>query len=586
MKRVVEQDISLILKKLFYIVKENGLDLTIDGIPAYNSKAQFVGGILINTSCYTALELLKNEESLDTLGEIIRMAAPMEMRTWGILNALIGLYRLHKKDLLNRVVDTETYQLLLKSLDWRTFVDEEKHYALINKPTNYYGVAFGIARYRELLGWEPVYHSKYLLERFIEHIDSYSGDLEFMDETPGDGRFDRYTMVAPGEVAALLMNTGMEVPNKIRNMLRKSCNIILQLSNEAGDGCPYGRSSGAYGDTAILEALSAAAGLGTIYTEKEKFLAYGYSVSIMNKIARFWYDSKTAMANLWDTGRRTDSYRNKNRILSESLNLCMHVISCYEHWKNANLEQFKGYDGYSKALEELNPYSYVTFAEGDYIRSLAIIRDGKHVWSLPFVSGGEKYYNKDPYLQIPSQNRVLESVPEGTNHQLIPQLIMDNGDVYMPLVYTTKVTPTIEADQMIVVCEYDGLCNIGDVRPRKIEDAKVIVKYIFNKNRIYREDIWIMSNNLVASVKEARLVFLTFSDTPSVNENEVTFENGVISGMKVNGYETCEVNKVPHNGDYDTSHGRLNYEVIWRNANLNKLSDLTFNWNITYRDLD
>lgn len=582
MKRVVEQDISLILKKLFYKVKENGVDLTIDGIPAYNSKAQFVGGILINTSCYTALELLKDEESLDTLGEIIRMAAPMEMRTWGILNALIGLYRLHRKDLLHKVVDSETQELLLKSLDWRTFVDEEKHYALINKPTNYYGVAFGIARYRELLGWEPVYHSKYLLERFIEHIDRYSGDLEFMDETPGEGRFDRYTMVAPGEVTALLMNTGMEVPEKIHTMLRKSCNIILQLANEAGDGCPYGRSSGVYGDTAVLEALSAAAGLGTIYTETERKMAYGYSTSIMKKIANFWYDQETEAFNLWDKGRKTDSYRNKNRILSESLNLCMHVISCYEHWKNANLEQFEGYNEYSKTLEDLKPYSFVTFAEENYIRSLAIIRDGKHVWSLPFVSGGQKYYNKDPYLQIPSQNRVLESVPEGTHRQLIPQLILNNGSVYMPLVYTSKINPIIEANQMKICCEYEGLCCMDDNDPRILENSKAIVTYTFEKNKICREDRWMLENDKL-SVKEMKLVFLTFSDEPSVAQHEVSFAKGAITSIVAKGYETCEVISTHNNTEYDTSHGHLLHQVIWTRKITDQTKDFKFHWELHYK---
>ena len=52
------------------------------------------------------------------------------------------------------MVDPETLEKLRISMDWRTFVDVENHYALIHKPTNYYGVAFSIARHRELLGWE------------------------------------------------------------------------------------------------------------------------------------------------------------------------------------------------------------------------------------------------------------------------------------------------------------------------------------------------------------------------------------------------------------------------------------------------
>lgn len=124
----------------------------------------------------------------------------MKMETWGILNGITGLYRLQKAGLLESVVDGDTLQLLKASLDWRTFVDIGEHYGLIDKPTNYYGVAFGIARYRELLGWEPEGHSSQLLQRFLEHIERYSGELCFMDETPGDGRFDRYSILVPAEL--------------------------------------------------------------------------------------------------------------------------------------------------------------------------------------------------------------------------------------------------------------------------------------------------------------------------------------------------------------------------------------------------
>lgn len=580
MKQVIENDFSPILMGLFHNIKENGMNLTVDGIAAYNPQAQFVGGMVINSACYTALELIKCDSELKNLGSMIHMVSGMEMRTWGILNSLRGLYRLSQHNLLHSVIDEETYHFLQHTLDWRTFVDEENNYALINKPTNYYGVAFGIARYRELLAWEPEGHSIQLLNRFLVHIQQFSGELGYMDETPGEGRFDRYTIVTPGEITALLLATGMEVPDKIREMLRKSCKIALQLANEGGNGFPYGRSSGAYGDTGILEVFSAAAKLGGILTEDELEVAYAYSIKIMQKIAKFWYDQETKAVNLWDKGRKTDHYRNKNRILSETISICMHVIDSYEQWKCAGFEERMACDNYMEMLNNLSPYTYVSFSDDLYKRSLAIIRDGKQIWTLPFVSGGKQYYHKDAYLPIPFQTNVIEYVPECSHGQLTPQLIMENGDIYMPLAYTTHITPSIEKNKMTLTCEYDGLCKMACVAPEKVNKGKAIVTYTFKKNQIRREDRWIL--NLESNIKEIRMAFLTYSDEVKLSANKVSFGNGIIQSIQANGFEICSIMKALDDGNYDTSHGRLKHKIVWCNDKLDTSSELCFDWTITY----
>ena len=78
--------------------------------------------------------------------------------------------------LLEQAAGEKELACLKKALDWRSFVDTGNDFALIGKPTNYYGVAFGIARYRELLEWEPVRYSRILLNRLTEHISRYSGE--------------------------------------------------------------------------------------------------------------------------------------------------------------------------------------------------------------------------------------------------------------------------------------------------------------------------------------------------------------------------------------------------------------------------
>ena len=174
MRQFLDERLHPIMVDFFDRIAEGGLDLQIDGTPVYNDRAEFVGGTVINFACYTALELIKTEESLKKLGNIIRMAFDMEMETWGILNGVRGLSRLKKAGLLERVVDEETLEKMKVSMDWRKFVDIDDHYALIHLPTNYYGVAFGIAGHRELLGWDEEGYSQKLLERFLEHIDRFS----------------------------------------------------------------------------------------------------------------------------------------------------------------------------------------------------------------------------------------------------------------------------------------------------------------------------------------------------------------------------------------------------------------------------
>lgn len=597
MKDVIEQELKPIMADLFQRMAGGGLDLKVDGTPAYNEKAQFVGGKVINLGCYTALELLKTEESLTQLGDLIRMVHKMPMETWGILNGITGLYRLQKAGLLEKVVDQDTLEVLKISMDWRTFIDIEDHYALIKKPTNYYGVAFGIARYRELLGWEPEGHSAHLLERLMEHIDQYSGQFSYMDETPGDGRFDRYSILVPGEMTALIMGTGWEVPEKIQKMLNNSAHIFLQLANEKGWGFSYGRSIGPYGDTAALEVLSSAARLGSVLTKEETDLAYGYCIKLAQHVAEYWYDPEMRSINMWEKGRKTDNYRNKNRILGENLSLCMQVVNCYEHWVSAGYENQELSDDFGEKLAALAPYTVVKFAEGDYARGLAIVRDGKHVWSLPLISGGRGgYFDRDAYLPVPFQNGVLQGVPEHCHGNMVPQLIMENGDIYMPIAWLKTIDSEITAEKLSISYTIDTLCKLGDRRPERVEGTSAEVHYTFENHRIHREDVFHVGNG--QKVKEVRLTFLTFSGDPVMDGMTesgaggrkaadgcgIRFGRGVVSSMKAAGYETCEMAEALTDGSCDTPCGRLNYMAQWSTTDIPEEGEIRVSWTLGYEE--
>lgn len=525
---------------LFWKIAEEKEGIIIDGVPGYNEKAQFVGGKVINLCSYAAVFFGKDEaerrKMLKALGGMIDMCSGMEMETWGILNGLTGLYRLKAEGVYDEVVSEKTEAVLKETMDWRTFVDEKNDYALIHKPTNYYGVAFGIARWRELLGWDKVGNSDILLNHLLKHISGYSGEYGFMDETKGEGRFDRYSILIPAEITELVLKTGWEEPKLIREMLGRSARIVLQMSSKTGWGFSYGRSIGAYGETAVLQILASAAQLGGVLTKEEEELAYAYSVHCIRKLILFWYDEEMQSINMWEKGRRTDGYRNKNRILGENLSLSMQVIDVIEQWKSL------GYDCSSdckwpddgKGIQD--GLFFCRFAKNEYDRGLVISRKGGHVWSLPLISGGTPYYDKDAYLPVPRENGVLEAVPDVHHGSLVPEIILEDGTKLMPICFFDSIK----------ICGEDGcqvklshMCRIGESAPAvwECEDGQgiqALTTYRFLEHEIEREDVFTIREG--TPLKEIRLCFDTFSEGAVCAGNKVSFGSGPIVSIKTENY--------------------------------------------------
>lgn len=596
MKDIVERKLKPVLLSLYERIKAEGTALELDGIEAYNPQAQFVGGMLINAASFIALELIGTEQALSELGGIIHMASEMEMKTWGILGSLNGLYRLHEKGLLEKTADEETLNKLRSMLDWRSFVDEENGYALTGLPTNYYGVAFNIAYMRERLGWDKEIHSTGLLQHLLQHIDRYSGTQAFMDETDGEGRFDRYSIVIPAELASTLLDAKAEVPEKIRKMLDRSAHLLLALANGQGYGISYGRSIGVYGDTAVLGVFTTAAKMGGILTKDELELAYGYSMKAMERVLDYWYDTDMQAINMWEHGRKTDNYRNKNRILSETLGIFLNLMSTYENWKRLGFENCKICPDFDKRLEKLEKYTYITFAEGEYKRGLAIIRDQKQVWSVPFIGGGEYYYDRDAYMPVPFSTEILQGVPEYSHGQLVPQLFMENGEIYMPLTYSDDITWEISEHAMQIVCRYKNLQCMGrgiyiseeqkyvgvSGKREKAEGIEAEVHYRFEKGRIHREDIFMLRPEV--RVREIRLVFLTYSENPEIKDGAISFGKGKLTRIWTQGYDTCRIRPASEDGSHDTPQGRLKYEAEWKHKVTQQEPTLRYSWTIEYTE--
>src|SRR5690606_20818010 len=195
--------------------------------------------------------------------------------SWGVYYYISALHSLDEAGLLNQAISPEIRDRLRHKLDWRTFVRQDD-LTLIDLPNNYYGVAFSIARLRFLLGWEDASASEALLGKTLDHFREYSGEYGFADETDGQGRFDRYSVLLIGEIAQRFIETGVEPPQEVRDWLRRSVDLLLPRFNLRGEGFEYGRSIGVYGETAFLEVLTAAAALDLL-TEQEEAMAYAFS---------------------------------------------------------------------------------------------------------------------------------------------------------------------------------------------------------------------------------------------------------------------------------------------------------------------
>lgn len=581
-REAMEQQIYPFMKELFWRIAEEKNGLTMDGVWVYNEKAQFVGGKAINLCSYVVTELLdekEKQEGIPALKEIIPMCAELPMQTWGIFNAVKGLYRLKEKNMHRSVIDPDVWEKLKNILDWRTFVDCENHLALKGYPTNYYGVAFGIARYRELLGWEDEEYSKKLLDRFMEHIQLYSGEYEFMDETPGDGRFDRYSILVPAEIANTVMDTGMELPEKIISMLKKSTAICLFMANRDGYGFSYGRSTGAYGDTGVLEVLTAAYKVKNILSEEEKRLAYAYCVALIRRFGKFWIDPAMRSVNMWEKGRKTDSYRNKNRILSENLSLCMQILEATE-WESPCAGE-EDMEMIWKHREQQNLQSMICpFAKGEYERALVLVRDGRRVWSLPFISGGSAYFAKSPYFPIPYSQFAVTGVPGEDYAYLVPQIILEDGKRLMPIVYFKEIHVNSSENQVIVSSKQDVMCEMGKEQMQPYKGIRCQTVYTFQQGKIRRADTFYVEH--APFIRKIQMDVLTFSDHASEIKNGIEFERGIVYKFTQKGFDKQHVIQGNNQENYRTPEGSLSYHIQWETEE-GKLTEPSVEWEIEYK---
>src|SRR5258708_4313492 len=244
------------LEALLIGLVRDGRSLTIDGIPVFNGKDKFLPGKIAISLVEFILSLPPEDPRQSTYLKDFRQVARLTVDdandTWGVYYYILALDQLRKAGLLQTAVDRLTLAKLRVRLDWRTFVDADD-FALIDHPNNYYCVALGIARLRMQMGWEDGAGAHRIYDKIVDHYRQYSGDYGFADETDGEGRFDRYSVLLSAELAHHFVETNERPPAEVLVWLRKSAEVMLSRLHQDATGFEYCRTLRPDSETARIE---------------------------------------------------------------------------------------------------------------------------------------------------------------------------------------------------------------------------------------------------------------------------------------------------------------------------------------------
>jgi hypothetical protein len=579
---IVEGRIQPDLERLLLQLVKEGREMRIDGTPVFNGSDKFLPGKIALAFADLITSLPAGDPRIARYVADFRRVAKLTVDdpndSWGIYYYLSALAALDRAGHLKQALEPLTFAKLRVRLDWRSFVDDS--YALIDHPNNYYCVAFAIARLRHQLKWEDGEGATRLYAAMTAHYREYSGDHGFADETDGEGRFDRYSVLLAGEIAHRFMETGDTPPAEITDWLRKSAAVMLQRLNTRGEGFEYGRSLGPYGETAIIEVLTAAA-LLKLLDESEKELAYAYSSRAAQRYAEFWLDARTGSVNLWDGGRRTDKYRGKFRILGENLSLGHQYAYTNAAWNSMGFRDRPPTRDFAAKLDRLPKRSTTWFSRGKYDRMLLTLREGDRVISLPLVNGGVSQHMHVPYFPIPFSPGMLEGVADETEPFLLPRFELADGTVLMPLAYFRDVEVRANGKRTEVRYRQAEMDRMGASRPAPDDRMSVTTTYVFEPGMITRTDVYTARQPL--ALENIAMAFGSYSGKAATSELTTRFGEGLVREFSVVGMDSCESASALDDVRYHTPQGALRTKVGCARKAFTMREPVTIRWQLRYR---
>ncbi|MET0533377.1 MAG: hypothetical protein ABW171_04055 [Steroidobacter sp.] len=580
---VVEGRLRPQLERLLVQLAKDGRDMRIDGVSVFNGSDKFLPGKIALGWSDLIASLPAGDPRipryLEDFGHIAKLTVDDANDSWGIYYYLSALASLERAGRLKGTIDPLTLAKLRVRLDWRSFVDVDS-YALIDHPNNYYCVAFAIARLRHKLGWEDDKGAQRLYAAMTNHYREHSGPYGFADETDGEGRFDRYSVLLAAEIAQRFIETGDQPPQEIIGWLRKSIDVMMIRLSSRGEGFEYGRSLGPYADTSVVEVMTAAAQLGLL-TDEQKLLAYAFASRAAERYVDFWIDSATGSVNLWDDGRRTDRYRGKFRVLGENLSLGHQFIYTNAAWNGIGFRNRAPMPNFKAALASLPQRAVTWFARGEYDRLVVTWREGDRIIALPLINGGASQHDHSPYFPIPFANGLLSGAADDDNPLLLPRFTLADGSTLMPLAYFRDVKVEEKGGRTTISYRQSELDRMGGDSPVKDDRLTLRTTYTFERGLITRTDVYTPARKL--AVKGIDLAFGSFSANPSTNGLTTRFGNGAVEEFSIKGLDRCESASAAGDTRYQAPYGPMASKVVCSSAAFDFESPLTLSWRIKYR---
>jgi len=578
---VVRGELAPHTEQLLALIANQGHGLTMRGVPVFDGRDVFLPGkiavALADVLLSTPRDDPKFAQYLLAFRQVAALTVDDANDSWGAYYSILALDMLRGAGLLTEAVDRLTLAKLRVRLDWRMFVDPND-YSLIEHANNYYCVAFGIARLRARMGWEDGTAARKLFVKIRDHYDRYSGVFGFPDETDGEGRFDRYSVLLAGEIAHHFIESGGSPPREARGWLRKSSDVMLARMHADGEGFEYGRSLGPYSETAIIEVLTAAAVLG-ILTDREKELAYAYATRAARRFVDFWLD-KTGSVDLWGQGRRTDAYRGEFRRLGENLSLFHQFMYTNALWNSLGYQDKEPIKDFASALNQLPRQSITWFARGPFDRVLLTRRDGAHVIGLPLISGGVSQHMHSPYYPIPFSRGMLSGVADGTRPMLLPQFHLSDGSIVMPLSFIRDIDIAVQPDRTTVRYRQTQLDRLGGESPVADDRLSLATTYVFEPGRITRTDIYTPKGEL--DIESIEMDFGSFSELSAAGRDRVTFSNGAIDELMVSGFDSCRAQSIHDDPEFESDEGPMASKVICTGGPRMAREPIAISWTLTY----
>lgn len=470
------------LDQLLTQLAHQGKIMELDGMPVFNGKDPFMAGKTMMALGYWVTEYPQasgiTQHRIKQAQKIIRLLEKEKSTSWGAFFYLKGLRKLQSTGLLEACFSLNQLLRLQKELHWNTFVDPNT-FELKNKPTNFYQVAYAIAQLRFQLGWEGAEASFQILDALHRHYEDVCGECGFADETQGKGRYDRYSFLLVAEIAHRMREAGLPLPNNLKDNLRKSADYVLINLNNEGDGFQYGRSIGAYGDSAFLEILTAAAWY-ELLTEEELKAAHYFCMLCTRKFIDYWWDVKRGTVNLWEDGRVTDGYRGKHRILGENFSLIYQHLYTQGIWQKLGYKEPElGQQDYRNWLNKLPKATLTWFhkgQEGDNQQAVFTYRHGDKIFNLPLVNG-EAYAKQSIYLPIPYSSAGIQGEPDKEQPFLLPIIELETEERLWPVCDFKEIELKNEADGYILRWKQSLKADI-----------RVSSCYHFKQNTLERQD--------------------------------------------------------------------------------------------------